>query len=281
MRTGEPSATAIAAAAFRAAHLHLFPAPRIHEDTFALRMIGVDDPDKLRAGMERLPMPELRRVSAYFALRHRFSEERLQSAVQRGVPQIVLLGAGLDTFALRHPEIPRHVLFVEVDHPASQQWKLSKLSSLGLDTPGVRYLPVDFATQDLETELRSVGVGAAPTFFAWLGVTQYIPKEASVATLALVVRHGATSEIVFDVIRPFDGLPPDEHAISEAARAAAVERGEPWVSYFTPESLELELRSIGFGSVTRLTPAAAAPYYLGQPGEVAPLSAWELISARV
>jgi len=168
-----------------------------------------------------------------------------------------------------------------VDHPASQQWKLSKLSSLGLETPGVCYLPVDFATQDLETELRSVGVGAAPTFFAWLGVTQYIPKEASEATLALVVRHGATSEIVFDVIRPFDGLPPDELAISKAARAAAVERGEPWISYFTPESLELELRSIGFGSVTRLTPAAAAPYYLGQPAEVAPLIAWELISARV
>src|SRR5262245_20708371 len=136
MRAGEPSATAIAAATFRAAHLHLFPAPRIHEDTFALRMIGVDDPNKLRAGMESLPMPELRRVSAYFALRHRFSEERLQSAVQLGVQQIVLLGAGLDTFALRHPEIPRHVLFVEVDHRASQQWKLSKLSSLGLDTPG-------------------------------------------------------------------------------------------------------------------------------------------------
>lgn len=270
------------AAAMRAAHLHLFPGPNIHEDTFALRLLGVEDPEALRASLQGRGLPALPRVSAYFALRHRFSEERLQSALEHGVRQVVLLGAGLDSFALRRPEVINEVRFVEVDHPASQQWKLDRLEALGLRTSGVTYVAVDFATQDLATELAAVGVevGAA-TFFTWLGVTQYISAEASLNTLAFVARHGAGSEVVFDVIRPFDGLPPDERLISSAARDSSAQRGEPWVSYFVPEELELRLRGLGFTSITRLTPEVAAPYYVGQGAEVTPLTAWVLISARI
>jgi methyltransferase (TIGR00027 family) len=91
--------------------------------------------------------------------------KRLQSALERGVTQVVLLGAGLDAFALRKPEVPRRTLFVEVDHPASQRWKLGRLEALGLQTPSVKYLPVDFASQNLENELTSVGVRVGiPTF---------------------------------------------------------------------------------------------------------------------
>jgi methyltransferase (TIGR00027 family) len=272
----------MAAASMRAAHLHLFEGPKIHEDTFALRLIGVNSAEQLRASLERWGLPELRRVSAYFALRHRFSEERLDAAVRRGAKQIVLLGAGLDSFALRRTHVLKDIVFVEVDHPATQQWKLERLAALGLKTPAVKYVPVDFASRDLKTELTSVGVKVGrATFFAWLGVTQYISAEASYATLSLVSRYGAGSEIVFDVIRPVDGLPSEEYAISDAARASASERGEPWVSYFVPEDLESQLGAFGFTSVTCLTAEAAARYYVGQPAGVTPLTAWELIAARI
>src|SRR4030095_7171557 len=109
MRPGEPSRTAIAAAAMRAAHLHLFDGPKIHEDTFALQLIGAERAERLRADLERRGWPALRRVSAYFALRQRFFEERLDTAVERGVTQVVLLGAGLDTFALRRPRVPKEI----------------------------------------------------------------------------------------------------------------------------------------------------------------------------
>jgi methyltransferase (TIGR00027 family) len=202
--------------------------------------------------------------------------------LDRGATQVVLLGAGLDTFALRRPEIPNTVVFVEVDHPNTQRAKLERLEALGLRTPGVHYLPVDFASQDLATALEAGGVHRdQSTFFTWLGVTQYIPEPATYATLALVGRYAAGSEIVFDVIRPFAGLASDELAISTAARALADERGEPWLSYFEPEELAGRLPSLGLHRITRLTPERARPYYAGQPTDVTPLSAWEIMAAAV
>src|SRR5207244_13021356 len=124
------------------------------------------------------------------AMRQRFSEERLLAAVERGVRQGVLLGAGLATFALRHPEVVRTLRFVEVDHPDSQSFKRRRLDAEGLSTPDVTYIPIDFAKQNLAAELAAVGVDRAlPTLFAWLGVTQYRPEAARLEALPLVAGH--------------------------------------------------------------------------------------------
>ena len=284
MESGKPSQTAITAALFRASHLHVFEGPKIHEDTFALRLSGIGGPAELAAfsaQVERMPFP-VRRASAYFAFRHRFSEERMQSALDRGVDQVVLLGAGLDSFALRHPQVPTSIHFVEIDHPDSQRWKLERIASLGLRTPGVHYVPVDFSTQSLEKELLAAGVDARrPAFFAWLGVSQYIAEEASHQTLSLVARHAAGSEIVFDVILPASEQPPDERAMSRASAEVSAARGEPWVSHFIPEQLEGRLLSLGFSRVTRLTREGADAYYRGQPPDAQPLSAWQMLAATV
>jgi methyltransferase (TIGR00027 family) len=282
MRAGKPSATAIGAATFRAAHLLLFPGTPIHADTFALPLTGLPDREALRSSIERFDSPALPRICAYFALRHRFSEDRLRAALARGAKQVVLLGAGLDSFALRHPELVRQVSFVEIDHPDSQSWKLERLRALGLETPGVRYVPLDFARQELASELIAVGIERGrPTFFAWLGVSQYVSERAALETLALVAAHAAGSEVVFDVILPFEGLAREERAISRAAERASSGRGEPWLSYFEPESFARRLRAVGFDRVDRLAPAAAAAYYAGQPPEVTPLYAWQLMAAVV
>ena len=99
MKAGEASATPIAAARARAAHLTRYAGPNVHENTFALRLTG-DTLEELQE-MWR-PSVAAQRVAAYFAMRHRFSEERLLVALERGVCQVVLLGA------LRHPEIVRN-----------------------------------------------------------------------------------------------------------------------------------------------------------------------------
>jgi methyltransferase (TIGR00027 family) len=280
MQAGTPSATAISVASLRAAHLHLFDGPKIHEDTFALQMSGAKDVEDLKVRLAKSKLPHLQRVSAYFACRHRFSEDRMRAALDRGVRQVVLLGAGLDTLALRQPDIVTSVQLVEIDHPDSQRWKLERLQTLGLSTPGVRYVPVDFASQNLEEELRAAGVRMEqPTFFAWLGVTQYISEPAAIATLSLAARYAANSEIVFDVIVPFEDLAPDELHISSAARTSSQERGEPWISFYRPEEMARRLPALGFRSVQRLTPEDARQYYLGQPSGITPLRAWQLISA--
>ncbi len=279
MKAGEASATAIAAARARAAHLTRYAGPKIHEDTFALRLTG----DTV-AELHQLWHPSLaaQRVAAYFAMRHRFSEERLVDALARGVRQVVLLGAGLDTFALRRPDVVRRVTYVEVDHPDSQSFKLERLAEEGLATPDVVYLPLDFARQDLATELAGAGVRrTVPTFFAWLGVTQYIPEVATLETLWFVATHARGSEVVFDVIRPDDSIPPDERPIQQLARASSEARGEPWLAYFEPEQLTRTVLARDFRQVDRLDVEAAGRYFGGQPDGVTPLAAWSLLAAIV
>ncbi len=279
MKAGEASGTAIAAARARAAHLTRYAGPSIHEDTFALRLTG-NTLEELQE-MWR-PSVAAQRVAAYFAMRHRFSEERLLGALERGVRQVVLLGAGLDTFALRHPEIVRTITYVEVDHPDSQSFKRQRLDEEGLSTPDVTYVSIDFAKHDLASELAAVSVDRTlPTFFAWLGVTQYIPEAASVETLSFVASHARGSEVVFDVIRPDSALPADELAIQQYARAGAEAGGEPWLTYFDPQKLARSLLTRGFGQVDQLTIEAATRYFVGQPDGVAPLAAWTLLAAIV
>lgn len=284
MEGGKPSQTAITAALFRASHLHVFEGPKIHEDTFALSLSGIGGPVELAdfcALLERMRFP-IRRASAYFAFRHRFSEERLQAALNRGVKQVVLLGAGLDSFALRNPQVVARVHFVEIDHPDTQRWKLARIAALGLATPRVHYVPVDFTTQSLEKELAAAGVDASkPAFIAWLGVSQYISEEASIQTLSLAARHAPGSEIVFDVILPVNEQPPEDRGLSRASEEASAARGEPWISYFVPEQLEPRLISLDFSRVTRVTRDAASVYYRGQPPDVQPLGAWQMIAATV
>jgi len=284
VETGKPSQTAIIAALFRATHATLYAGPKIHEDTFALALTGIGGRDELvsfAAQVEQAGYP-LRRACAFFALRHRYSEERLEAALRRGIKQVVLLGAGLDSFALSHPTVPPAIRFVEIDHPASQRWKLDRIASLGLTTPGVKYVPVDFSSQDLATALVDAGIDASePLFVAWLGVTQYIAEQASYDTLSIIAAHAAGSEIVFDVILPMSQQTSDDQHISRLSAEASVARGEPWVSYFDPQQLTKRLSSLGFSSVTRLTPRAAAVYYDGQPTDVQPLGGWQIMAARV
>jgi methyltransferase (TIGR00027 family) len=281
MQDREPSQTAIISAAFRAAHAYVYAGPAIHEDSFALRLCGIEDAEQLRRGFEATGTPALPEASAYFALRHRFSEELLTAAASRGVRQVVLLGAGLDSFALRHPELVRDLDFFEVDHPNTQGWKLERIAALGLAKPDIHYLAIDFQSEDLEDVLRTGGVDfVQPIFFSWLGVTQYIDRAAAMRTLHLVAEAAAGSQIVFDFIVAPEEL--DEHArsINTAYAAATASRGEPWITSYSPGALVRELQSAGFRTVERLAPEEAGRRYYGdQPANVVPMQGWQLVHA--
>ena len=252
-------------------------------DDFAQRLIGIPDPAQLLEGLRQWNTPSAARVCAYFALRHRFAEDHLQEALDRGVRQIILLGAGLDSLALRRPALATEVRLVEVDHPESQHWKLNRLEELGLDAPSVIYVPVDFGSESLEARLGDSGVRLdQSTFFSWLGVTQYIDRSACDATLRLIACLPRGSEVAFDFIVENELVAPMERAFSEAAASNSAVRGEPWLTYFDPSVLEEHLAALGFTGIQRLTPQlAASRYYGGQPADVTPLEAWQLVSAIV
>src|ERR1700759_4263486 len=131
MRDGQPSVTARGAAAYRAIHQTL-EGGAIFADPFAARILG----DEGRAGLDEMAgNPSLRPMRLLIAARSRFSEDTLAVCVARGARQVVVLGAGLDTFSLGNPHAGLGVRVFEVDYPATQAWKRGRLRQAGLAIP--------------------------------------------------------------------------------------------------------------------------------------------------
>jgi methyltransferase (TIGR00027 family) len=260
VQTGQPSQTARGAAAFRAIHQTL-DGGVIFSDPFAARII--DDETRARLD-ETAAHPALRPWRLFIAARSRFSEDTLAAGVARGVRQVVVLGAGLDTFSLRNPHAGQGVRVFEVDYPATQGWKRERLKQAGLAVPAsLTFAPVDFERQSLADGLKAAGFQAdSPAFFQWLGVVPYLTREAVSLTLDFIAGVPG-SEVVFDYGEPFENYPAGRrvHVMEVAAQAAA--RGEPWLSLFDPAELSKMLRDKGFGVVEDLGMAEIADRFYG------------------
>ena len=264
MQTGQPSRTALSAAAHRATH-QVVEQGRIFTDPLALRMLG-PDADAIVAHMAA--QPERRSMRLFIAARTRFAEDALAATVARGVRQLVVLGAGLDTFAYRNPFEAAGLRVFEVDHPATQAWKRRRLAAAGLTTPmSLTYTPVDFERSTLGEGLAAAGfAGDEASFFTWAGVVPYLTRAAVLATLGFIGGLPGGAEVTFDYSDPPASLPPDQRA-AQADRAEAVAAaGEPWLTYFSAEELAGELRGLGFSEIEDLGPAEIAARYLGVPG---------------
>jgi methyltransferase (TIGR00027 family) len=121
--------------------------------------------------------------------RARLIEDPVVEQVDRGVGQYVILGAGLDTFAQRRPEIASHLLVFEIDKPGPQAWKRQRLVELGFGIPDwLRLVPVDFEAGDAWWQrLAAAGFDAnQPAVVASTGVSMYLTKDAIAATLRQV-----------------------------------------------------------------------------------------------
>jgi len=244
LREGKFSRTAHGVAVRRAAH-QLFDQPRILDDPFALPIIGAEAREKLLSS-RKAQGATARLFRAFLAARSRYSEDQLASAVERGVKQCVVLGAGLDTFAYRNPYPDLRVF--EVDHPATQGWKRKRLQSAGIAVPeSMRFVPVDFERQTLAAGLEQGGFDFhSPAFFSWLGVTPYLTHESFVATMSVIAKMPAGSGVAFDfaVDRKLLNLGQRFALYLLARRVAAA--GEPFQLFFRPAELAKELRVLGF-----------------------------------
>ncbi len=195
-------------------------------------------------------------LRAHVVARSRYAEDTLAEAVRHaGVRQYVLLGAGLDTFAYRNPH--RGLRVFEVDHPATQAWKLDRLHEASIAHPGnLCLVPVDFERQHLADELAAAGFDpGAPTVFSWLGVVPYLTREAFRSTLALIAGCPRGSGVVLDYGQPRRVLPPLEQLAHDSLAERVALAGEPFRSYFTPGEMAAELT--GFSAVEDLDAAAA------------------------
>ena len=171
----------------------------------------------------------------------------------------------MDSFAYRRPDLLETLDVYEVDHPTSQVWKRARVEQLGIKIPErLHYVPIDFERETLTERLTAAGVSlSATSFISWLGVTQYLPAAAVLATLREIAELTAPrSEIVFQFIVPAATLAGEESSLVTELAARAAAAGEPWLSFFEPEELEESLRHMGFRKVLHFGPQQADERYL-------------------
>jgi methyltransferase (TIGR00027 family) len=269
MQPKEPSRTAWGAARHRAVH-QLIEGGRIFTDPLAVPILGGDvsiAPDGTDALVhEDDAHPGTRAMRFFIVSRSALAEARLAEAVaERGVEQLVVLGAGFDTFAYRNPFGDRLRVF-EVDHPATQAWKRERLGAMGVEMPeGLTFVGVDFEHEVFADRLVEEGFDPAKrSFVFWLGVSMYLTAGARDATFAAVAGWPGGGEIVFDYAEP----PHDQ--MSEAGRAAraALEArvaaiGEPFIGWMDPDALHAQLAGLGYLEIEDLGGIDLAERFLG------------------
>lgn len=255
MIANTPSRTALGVALRRAAH-QVLDTPRVLDDPLALTIVGADRNPHLRAEMlHREGGVTAPFVRAFMAVRSRLAEDELEAAVARGVRQYVVLGAGLDTFAYRQPASAVGLSIFEIDHPDTQRWKLEKLREARVAVPAnVTHIPADLSRRTLRETLADVGIGVGqPTFFAWLGVSMYLERDAVIATLADIrAAAGGRGGVVFDYIADPARLPLRHRAVFDRYAEGVRNLGEPWISFFVSDALANDLHALGFTSVSDL-----------------------------
>ena len=277
MLSGQFSRTALGAAGHRAAH-QILEGGRIFADPLALPILGEDAQAILAEARQN---PARRGLRFFIAARSRIAEEAARQAIEEGARQIVVLGAGLDTFAYRLEGKDRLRVF-EVDHPATQDEKRRRLAAAGIAAPThLTFAPCDFERAELGDSLRAVGFNPnRRAFFLWLGVVPYLTEKAIFATLAFVAKLPG-GEVVFDYANPVETIAdPASRELHERLSQRVAAAGEAFRSYFETPVLHEKLRALGFGEIEDLGPNRIAARYFPERAPPGRTSGGHVVRAR-
>ncbi len=259
-RNAEPDSTAVRVALWRALHVRVDPPPHVIEDEVGLRLAAPAEGWETRPDMS----PFTRPFRASIIARARFIEDLVMERAARGVGQYVILGAGLDTFVQRRPELASRLVVFEVDRPGPQAWKRRRLVDLGFGIPScLRLVPVDFEGGEAWWErLAASGFDSArPAVVVSTGVSMYLTQEANLATLRRVAALAPGSTFVLSFLLPIELADPEVRPGMERAAAGARASGTPFISFFTPEEMLALAREAGFRGVQHVSAATLAERY--------------------
>jgi methyltransferase (TIGR00027 family) len=270
-RTEAPDSTAVRVALWRAIHVEVDPPPHVFEDDIGLKLAAPEEDWRRRPDMDPLFTSSFR---ASILARARFIEDLVVEQSACGVGQYVLLGAGLDTFAQRRPEIASRLRVFEVDQPGPQSWKRRRLIELGYGVPEwLRLVSVDFEAGDVWLQrLADAGFDAGrPAIVASTGVSMYLTKDAIAATLRQVAALAPGSTFAMTFLLPLEFADPEARPGLEAAAKGARASGTPFISFFTPPEMLALAREAGFKEVKHVSSAALAQrYFAGRPDGLRP-----------
>ncbi|MDQ7909539.1 class I SAM-dependent methyltransferase [Phytohabitans sp. ZYX-F-186] len=279
---GTPDNTAVRVALWRALHTQVDEPPHVIEDVVGARLAQDDDGWRERGDMA----PDYTRGKrATIVGRARLAEDLVAQAASRGVDQYVILGAGLDTYAQRHPDAGATITIFEIDQPETQAWKRSRLVELGYDIPEwLRLVPVDFeANDDWWDRLQAAGFDTSrPAVVSWLGVTMYLTEQATTATLNRLASLPPGSTLILTFFRPIEDLDPEDVPIRRASREGSRRAGTPFIGFYTPDAIIGLARRAGFAAVDHVSATDLADrYFAGRTDGLRPNSGEEALIATV
>jgi methyltransferase (TIGR00027 family) len=189
--------------------------------------------------------------------RSRYTEDSLEAAVQQGVRQVVILGAGFDTFAFRRPDLITQLQVFEVDHPVTQAMKRERIAVAGWEIPAqLHFVPVDFTQESLTAALqRSSYDPGKLTFVSWLGVTYYLSRDVVFATLRAIAGIAPSgSTVVFDYMDADAFVPGKAAKRTQLMHGIARQVGEPMKTGFDPLLVADDLERLGLKLQENLSP---------------------------
>ncbi|AWB46075.1 SAM-dependent methyltransferase [Paenibacillus sp. CAA11] len=259
MKKNESSLTSLISAFGRAYH-SIYDTPKIFDDFIAKDLISQKEFEDIRENMikgiqffnieiaqrfhdapeEILKWITQVQLSPTPLARSAYCEKVLFNELRLGVKQYAILGAGLDTFCFRHPELEDSLKVFEIDYPSTQEFKKQRLAQANLKIPShLHFVSMDFTDKFSYQNLLQEGFENKKTFFSLLGVSYYLTKEDNARLLNdLFTQVPSGSSIVFDYA--------DEKLFEEKGISNRVENmvkmasasGEPMKSCFTYDEIE-------------------------------------------
>ncbi|MFB8278800.1 class I SAM-dependent methyltransferase [Nocardia colli] len=256
-----PDNTAVRVALWRAMHVQVDPTPHVLTDEIGLQLVAPADGWRSRPDMDPVGTGRFR---ASMVSRARFVEDLVAEQADHGIAQYVILGAGLDTFAQRRPDIASRITIFEIEQPATQAWKRQRLIDLGYGIPDwLRLVPVDFeASESWWEQLISAGFDPArPAVVASTGVTMYLTKETNAANLRRLAQLAPGSTLAMTFLLPPDHLAGADRAGLRTSEKGARAAGTPFVSFYTSQEMLAVAEEAGFPDTQHVSGNALAERY--------------------
>jgi methyltransferase (TIGR00027 family) len=234
---------------------------RICHDPYAVYFL----PDHILSSKNKAPLIQTRisdwethfpGVGRAIIARTRFMDDCLKEAIESGIRQLVILGAGYDTRAIRFETLNNGITVFELDHPATQDVKMGRMRKyVKADVSHVRYLPIDFSKEVCDAKLFAGGYNRElKTFFIMEGISYYISKNALEQTLSFIARHSpANSGLVFDYFPPAVADGTTDLTEARALRAGLKQIGEEIVSGLAPGQMTEFMERRGFAMIQNIS----------------------------
>lgn len=277
-----PDCTAARVALWRALHVEADPPPHVLEDKVGLKLLAPDKDWRQRGDMD----PQFTRpFRASIVARARFIEDLVVEQAGRGLSQYVILGAGLDSFAQRRPEVASRLRVFEIDQTGPQAWKRQRLTELGFGVPDwLRFVPVDFeAERGWWDGLVAAGFDASkPAIVVSMGVSMYLTKDANAATLQQAATLAAGSTFVMTFLLPLELADSEIRPGLEMGEKGARASGTPFLSFYTPPEMLALAHEAGFREARHVPAADLSQRYFADrtDGLRPPNNAEELLVAN-